>query len=406
MNTEKKQPEKLWTKDFVIVIFLNFFAFSTHLMILSTFPFFVNYLGYSESISGICSALFSFTAVIIRPFIGWVMDNGRRKLILLIGVVSMAILPMGYLLVYTIFASIALTVLLRILHGAAFACANTAAATVATDVVPKSRFSEGLGMFGLSTALATACAPAFGEALMNLGFITLYVAATIIMAIGFVMFLCMNPSTVKVEKKPLRIRELINSDAMPASATALFFIMTYGSQESYILKFATTVDDVTLTGGTYFLVMAVFLFITRFSVGKIADEYGEAPFVYSCCPLMTVALLILAFIPGNVAFLIAAACSGASFGCMEPALQAMAVSISTPARRGSANSTFLCAYDIGMGLGAGFAGVLIDLIGYRHMYIVLSMTSLVALAVYLIFGRHHPSSITWARKQARTQAEN
>ena len=41
----------------------------------------------------------------------------------------------------------------------------------------------------------------------------------------------------------------------------------------------------------------------------------------------------------------------------------MAVSIAPPQRRGAANSTFLCAYDMGIGLGGGIAGVLIDMIG-------------------------------------------
>jgi len=33
--------------------------------------------------------------------VGWMLDNGKRKLILLIGIIGMALMPMGYLLVYT-----------------------------------------------------------------------------------------------------------------------------------------------------------------------------------------------------------------------------------------------------------------------------------------------------------------
>lgn len=44
---------------------------------------------------------------------------------------------------------------------------NTSTATIVSDVIPRSRFSEGMGMFGMATALATSCAPALGLYLMN-----------------------------------------------------------------------------------------------------------------------------------------------------------------------------------------------------------------------------------------------
>lgn len=113
--------EKLWTKDFIIIILINFFVFLNHLMILSTFPFFVSYLGYSDSISGICATIFSLVAVICRPFIGWMLDNGKRKMILCIGICGMMLMPMGYLLIYTTIASIFLSILFRMTNGCALA---------------------------------------------------------------------------------------------------------------------------------------------------------------------------------------------------------------------------------------------------------------------------------------------
>lgn len=53
---------KLWNKNFIIVIVINFLVFLNHLMVLSTFPFFVRELGYSDSVSGACATLFSVVA--------------------------------------------------------------------------------------------------------------------------------------------------------------------------------------------------------------------------------------------------------------------------------------------------------------------------------------------------------
>ncbi|MCC8141231.1 MAG: MFS transporter [Lachnospiraceae bacterium] len=398
---DETPKEQLWSKNFVIVIFLNFVAFLTHLMVLSTFPFFVSFLGYSEGVAGMCAALFAVVAVISRAFIGWMLDTGKRKLILLIGLCGMALLPMGYLLIYTVIASIVLAVIFRMIHAVAFAAANTGAATIATDIVPKSRFAEGMGMFGMATALATACAPALGEFLMNRGFPVLYIATTIIVVVGLICGLTMKVPYFKMERKKFALKDLINRDALSASTVALVFVMTYGSLESYILKFASETGEISLSGAFFFLFMAAMLLAVRLTIGRMIDRVGEAIFLYICCPAMTAGLLILAFIPGNLSFIIAALLSGFAFGCIEPTLQAMAVSLSPPERRGAANSTFLCAFDIGIGVGAGVAGVLIDRVGYHNMYAILSLASILALILYLCIGRNHPSSLTWQIKHAR-----
>ena len=86
---------------------------------------------------------------------------------------------------------------------------------------------------------------------------------------------------------------------------------------------------------------------------------------------------------------------------LEPALQSMAVHSSSPAERGSANSTFLCAYDIGLGLGGGIAGWLITAAGYENMFLVLSAANIFSVLMYVFWGRHDPSSLSYSLRQAQ-----
>lgn len=395
---KEKNSVKLWNKDFIIIIAVNFLVFLNHLMILSTFPFFISYLGYSDSVSGMCATLFSFIAVICRPFVGWILDNGKRKAVLVVGLCGMALMPMGYLLVYTALSSIALAVVLRMAHGISLACSNTSTSTIATDIIPKQRFSEGMGMFGMATALATACAPAIGEMLMNKSFTLLFIVASVIMLISLILIGFLKTPKLDIEKKPFSFKGLIDKNALPASAVVLIFLLTYGALENYTLKFADESSQITLSGGLYFTIMAVMLFLTRVLIGKVADQKGEAIFVYTCNVCMLVALLLIAIVPNNITFLISAALSGYAFGGIEPSLQAMAVNISTPQERGAANSTFLCAYDIGIGLGGGIAGVLIDAVGYNKMFTIIALANVLSVIVYVLWGRKHPSSITYRIK--------
>ena len=389
----QSQQVKLWNKDFILIIVINFLVFMNHLMILSTFPFYIEYLGGSEAVAGFAAALFSIIAVVFRPFIGWMLDNGKRKIILIIGLCGMALMPIGYL----VFATLYLAFVCRMLHGASLAFSNTSTSTIATDIIPKPRFAEGMGMFGLATALATAVAPALGLALMDyMGFTMLFLFAAVSIVIALILFLIMKVPKVDVEKKPLNLKGLIDKDAVPASATALVFMLTYGALENFTAKFAA--EQNLPSGGIFFAVMAVALLLTRLLAGKVTDRHGESFFAYSCNAAMLIAFLLMGLFPNVATYLLAAVLAGFGFGGLEPALQSMAVAIAPPERRGSTNSTFLCAYDIGIGVGGGIAGVLISSFGYSQMFVIMTVFNILSVVIYVLWGRNHPSSFTYRRK--------
>lgn len=384
---------KLWSKDFILIVVINFLVFMNHLMILSTFPFYISQLGGDEALAGFAAAAFSIVAVLLRPVIGWLLDGGKRKAVLILGLVGMGLMPIGYLF----FASLSLALVCRMLHGASLALSNTTTSTIATDLIPHQRFAEGMGMFGLATALATACAPALGLSLMNrMGFHTLFLCAALSMACALVLFLLLKTPAVPVKEKPFSLKELIDRDALPASCTALVFMLTYGALENFTAKFAA--EEGLPSGGIFFAVMAVALLVTRLSAGKVTDQHGEGIFAYSCNIAMCASFLMMALAPNLVTYLLSAVLAGFGFGGLEPALQSMAVSIVPPERRGAANSTFLCAYDIGIGCGGGIAGWLISGVGYHAMFCIMAVFNVLSMLIYFGWAGRHPSSFTWRKK--------
>lgn len=392
------QPtERLWSRNFVCIILINFLIFCTHFMALSTFPFYVESLGGSEALAGLAATLFSLVAVLLRPVIGWLLDNGKRRLILLIGIIGMGLMPVGYICVPVL----AIAFVFRMVHGASLACSNTSTATIATDSVPHSRLAEGMGMFGMATALATSCAPALGLALMEKSFTALYLTAAGLCVVALGLFALLRLPKPVFEKKPLRLRELLDRDAMPASVITLVFMLSFGALENFLAKFAS--DNGLPSGGVFFAVMAVVLLLVRLTLGKVADQKGEAVFVYTCNASMFAALVLLSLVPNTVTFYLAAILAGYGFGGLEPALQSMAVHLAGPDRRGAANSTFLCAYDIGIGLGGGIAGSLITALGYGPMFSIIALSNVASLLLYVFWGRRQPSSFSYALKQQKTE---
>ena len=115
MNNEKP---RLWTRNFVLIIVINFLVFMNHIMLLSTFPFYIESLGGSEALAGLAATLFSLVAVLCRPVVGWMLDTGKRRAILLIGLAGMLLMPLGYEQMFVILsAANIVSVLLYILWG-------------------------------------------------------------------------------------------------------------------------------------------------------------------------------------------------------------------------------------------------------------------------------------------------
>ena len=394
MSTEQaahagKPAAKLWTRDLVLIILVNLCVFTNHIMSLSTFPFYIQSLGGSEAIAGICAAAFAFVAVIIRPFVGWWLDNGVRKVALVVGLLLLGAAPLGYVFVPVLSMSIAF----RMLHGIGLSFSNSTTATVASDVICRPRFAEGMGYFGMATALASAIAPALGLSLMEgFGFGTLYAVAAGIAGLGLVLFAFVRTRKVNVPKKKLDLRTIINRDSLPATVTMLVFMLTFGALENFVAIFAA--ENSLPSGSIYFIVMSVMLLVVRVTLGKLVDQRGEAIFVYTCNAAMLVAFLLLALVPNTATYILSAALAGYAFGGLEPSLQSMAVHTSTDETRGSANSTFLCGYDIGYGLGGGLAGSLITAMGYSSMWMIVSLACVASVLIYVVWARHSDTSFS------------
>lgn len=394
MSTEQaahagKPASKLWTRDLVLIILVNLCVFTNHIMSLSTFPFYIQSLGGSEAIAGICAAAFAFVAVIIRPFVGWWLDNGVRKVALVVGLLLLGAAPLGYVFVPVLSMSIAF----RMLHGIGLSFSNSTTATVASDVICRPRFAEGMGYFGMATALASAIAPALGLSLMEgFGFGTLYAVAAGIAGLGLVLFAFVRTRKVDVPKKKLNLRTIINRNSLPATATMLVFMLTFGALENFVAIFAA--ENSLPSGSIYFIVMSVMLLVVRITLGKLVDQRGEAIFVYTCNAAMLVAFLLLALVPNTATYILSAVLAGYAFGGLEPSLQSMAVHTSTDETRGSANSTFLCGYDIGYGLGGGLAGSLITAMGYSSMWMIVSLACVASVLIYVVWARHSDTSFS------------
>ncbi len=158
-------------------------------------------VGSSATLAGIGVATFSAAAAISRLVCGVILNRAGRARLMVIGaaVLMVATFCMAFLNHDAFF------VLWRFFQGFGFALATTAAATAATDVLPRARLGEGIGYYGLSQAIALSVGPALALFLVGTEPAeNLFFGLTLLAAIGVVFGL-----VCRYEKNP---------DALPETA--------------------------------------------------------------------------------------------------------------------------------------------------------------------------------------------
>ncbi|MDE6689545.1 MAG: MFS transporter, partial [Prevotella sp.] len=98
----------------------------------------------TKDVIGLVLSGYTITALILRPFSGYVVDTFPRKQVLMICFTAFAIFFAGYLAASTLL----LFAIVRTIHGGPFGALTVANSTVAIDVVPSSRRNEGIGYYG------------------------------------------------------------------------------------------------------------------------------------------------------------------------------------------------------------------------------------------------------------------
>lgn len=390
-GTSPGPTAKLWTAPFIKICLVNLLIFVAFHMLMPTFAYYVIDLGGSEATAGLIAGLFAVSSLLIRPVMGWLLDSRGRRLLLLLGVSGLVIFPVSY----AFCSLLALVFALRLLHGLFWSASTTASNVVACDVIPQKRFGSGMGFFGLTAAISTAVSPGIGLALMERqGFSVLFFTAAGFALIGGLLALSLRYKEPRVSglsfRQGMQPANLIDKRALPAACTVLIFLLPYGAVTNFLALFATSrgLPD----GGAFFFVMAAASACSRVISGRIVDRFGEGPIVWLANGSMLASLVILGMAANSLTFYLAALLFGLAFGTMPPAMQTMALRIVPSERRGAASSTYLCGFDIGMGLGGAVAGFLIESFSYEGMFLCMSLAMVISAAVYFFWGRRHPSA--------------
>jgi len=382
--------DKIFTKDFAFIWLANFFIFLGFQMTLPTLPIFVKELGGSDQLVGLIVGIFTFSALLFRPYAGHALETKGRGRVYLFGLL-LFIISVG---TFGFMTSMVMLFVMRIIQGVGWGFSTTASGTIATDLIPPKRRGEGMGYYGLSGNLALAFGPALGLSLVGvISFKTLFLSSA---ALGVIaLLLSMNIKYKKVAQSPHRTKvarfDVLEKSAINPAIILFFITLTFGGIASFLPLHA--VEKGVAGIEMYFIFYAAFLMLSRIFAGKIYDKRGDLYVIPPGVLLVFSAMLLLAWLPNTVTLMVAGSLYGFGFGMIQPALQAWAVDKAEANRKGMANATFFSFFDLGVGIGAIVFGQIAFLFGYKYIYIVSAVSAIVALMYYLylvLSGRRNP----------------
>lgn len=382
--------EKLWNANYVKVWLANFMIFFSFMLLTPLLPIYLRDT-FSADKDTIGMVLFGYSvmALVARAFSGYIVDSFSRKTVLLVCFCIFTFFFVGYIAA----GSLLLFAIVRTLHGAPFGATTVANSTVAIDVLPSSRRTEGIGYYGLSNNIASAISPSVAIWIYQSthNFNILFWLAMVIALIGLLIdFSIRIPEREQIRhKQPISLDRFFLLKGWALALNMVCFAFSYGVMSTYVAIYGKEELGIEGGSGIFFLLLSLGLILSRLQgskalrEGRITYNAGLGTCV-SLCGYLLFALLHNAWGYYGAALVI-----GLGNGHMYPAYQNMFINLAPHNQRGTANSSILVSWDIGIGIGILLGGVLCEFSGYHAAFWCAWTVNLLGFFGFWLYARKH-----------------
>lgn len=381
--------EKLWNSNYLKVWIANFMIFFSFMLLTPLLPLYLKEtFAADKQTIGLVLSGYTLLALLIRPFGGFFVDSFPRKKVLLICYGLFTIFFGGYLAA----GSLLLFTLVRTLHGAPFGASTVANSTVAIDVLHPTRRAEGIGYYGLSNNIASAIAPALAIYLLNIthNYNLLFWLAFLTSAIGLGInaTLKLNPRELIKDKPKISLDRFFLLKGWSEGLSMMCLSFSYGVTATYVAIYGKETLNISGGSAVFFMLLSAGLILSRLvgsrtlRKGKITQNASVGILISLCGYLM------FALLQNPIGYYGSAFIVGLGNGHMWPAYQTMFLNLAPHTQRGTANSSILISWDIGVGLGTLIGGAIAEHFGYQQAFIVSALVNLIGILIFFGYAKN------------------
>lgn len=380
--------EKLWNRNYCRAMLGNFMLFFSFYLLTPLLPIYLDSQFHADKdMIGLVLSGYVVAALIVRPFSGFIVDSFDRRKVLMFCFFAFFICFTGYIGAGTLL----MFALVRTIHGLPFGATTVANSTVAIDTLPSSRRNEGIGFYGLSNNLAMAIAPSAGIWVYGLtdNFTLLF---WISLLVAFAGFYCASsirlPKRPRVEGRPhLSMDHFFLTRAWLMAINIALFGLCWGVMSNYVAIYGKERLGITDGTGVFFALLSTGLFVSRLYGSKSLRKGRLTENALEGASISAVGFTLFALVHQPWAFYLSAPLIGLGNGRMFPAFLNMFISVARHDQRGTANSSILTSWDVGMGLGILAGGILVEYAGYGAAFWFTAASQITGTLLLLFFTR-------------------
>lgn len=364
--------------------FLSFFLLQAAL------PKYMENRGFSNGLIGLVIGALSVSAILPRPALGRAMDRGRLLPLLVASAVMMLSSPL-----YGVGTMLWVLLVVRLFQGVSSGIFMTGGPLLVAELTPEGRRGEAMGLFAVASTVAIAVGPPAGLLLgehvsyhltfaLSAGAGVLCVALLLPLRRGALA--PQPPSLSRLRGGGQREGSLFEWRVLPAAVAGFVTALGNGVIFAFIVPL---MDERHLSGaGFFFTFDAVMFFLVRAIGGRWSDRYGRWRVVVPGMVTCGLSMAILTAFPVFPAFVVAAMLWGGAISVILPELNALAVDLAPPARRGAALATYTGVFEAGLALSGLAFGWLADWLSLPFIFaLAAALFFLTAVASWLRYGR-------------------
>lgn len=384
------EKERLITPSYCCILAANFLLYFGFWLLTPVLPFYLSEIfSASNATIGIVLSCYTISSLCIRPFSGYLLDTFARKPLYLFAYFIFTLIFAGYMIA----GLLTLFIIFRIVHGISFGMVTVGGNTVVIDIMPSSRRGEGLGYYGLANNLAMSVGPMFGLFLHSAGasYITIFSYSLGSCILGLIAALMVRtPYKPPVKREPISLDRFILLKGLPAGLSLLLLSIPYGMTTNYVAMYAKQIG-LTAETGFFFTLMAVGMAVSRLFSGRLVDKGMITQVIAAGLYLVCLCYFGLTacgwLVDWNITFttllfFLISLLLGIGFGTMFPAYNTLFVNLAPNSQRGTATSTYLTSWDVGLGIGMLSGGYIAEIASFRIAYLFGAFLTVVSVCYF------------------------
>ncbi|MGI8518845.1 MAG: MFS transporter [Acidimicrobiia bacterium] len=371
----------LATKWFAL-IFLASLASELTNSLLVHFPGYLLDLGADEVRIGTIVGVSGLASIVVRPWIGKVMDQKSRRLMIRIGTGIVVVATFSYAFIDQLGPAV---VGARLLQGIGQAMSMTAFWTYIADRTPVQFRSQGIALFGISGLAPLGIAPAMGDRILASawGYRGIFLVAAAFSLVALILAFFLERSGVNTGATTSGFLEVLRRPSLrPVWFVTLILSLGFTAAFVFVKTYVTTSGLGTI--GPFFAAYALVAVTWRLTLAWVPDRIGPTRMLGPGLAAYALGVALVGILPLPEGLLIGGAITGLGHGISFPVVLSLATSRAAPGERGTTTAIFTALFDLSLFGASPLLGLIIREFGYQFMFVGTAIVVMAGMVVFLM----------------------